>query len=167
MAQLSPSLAKHHQMLYCLAMVMLRHSSAGWEIRPHTRDDHPDIVRIFADCLFEFPRRDRAQEARSLHYVLRNSSILVATEENAGLIGFLAMQAEAAYVSHLFVSKDWRLCGVGSGLLEIGRGVAGSPLCLDVDLDNHAARAMYARTGWVETVNHGRPGENQTRLCQR
>lgn len=145
-------------------MEMLRHPSAGWKIRPHTREDHPEIERVFVACLREFPLRNAAHEVNSLHYVLRNASVLVATERQAGLIGFLAMQAEAAYVSHLFVDADWRFCGVGSGLLSTARGVSGKPLCLDVDEYNHGAIAVYEHLGWTETVDHGRPGPKQRRL---
>ncbi len=147
-------------------MVMLSHSAAGWTIRPHTRDDAPEIERVFRGCLAEFPwRRTREpQEIERLHYLLRTSTVLVAEEADAGIVGFVILQAESAYISHLFVDMDWRFCGIGTGLLQVSRSIACNRLRLDVDVNNHEAQAAYERLGWQETVDQGRPGVGQLRM---
>lgn len=145
-------------------MAMLTHVSAGWEIRPHSRDDHTDIERVFSDCLYDFPWRDALKELEALHYSLRNASVLVASEPQAGVVGFLILHAGTRYFSHLFVERDWRLCGIAQGLLQVARGVAGGPLQLDVDTLNESAIATYRKLGWTEMVEHGRLGYRQTRF---
>lgn len=147
-------------------MDLFEHAGAGWRIRPHTKDDAEAIVGVFCDCLEDFPlRKSRlVQEVERIHYLLGTSTILVAEEESAGVVGFLILQAEAAYVSHLFVHRDWRFCGVGSGLLQVGRVMAGQRLRLDVDVDNMEAIFAYEHLGWKQTVNQGRPGVGQMRL---
>ena len=69
------------------------------------------------------------------------------------------------YVDHLFVDEDWRLCGVGRGLLEVARYEAARPLILDVDMQNVAARRAYEKLGWHVVVDAKplRPGQ-QVRL---
>lgn len=147
-------------------MVLLRHPAAGWEIRPHTRDDASGILSVFEVCLDELPRRKRkhASEFERLRYLLRTSTIPVAVEPSAGLIGFMVLQADAGYVSHLFVDPDWRFCGVASGLLNVGRSISGKRLCLDVDMDNPGALQAYERIGFQQTISHGLPGGHQKRL---
>ena len=62
---------------------------------------------------------------------------------------------------HLFVAEDWRLCGVGSGLLEVARDLARAPLSLDVDDQNALAMKAYLAMGWTEKVDApgGRAGQ--------
>ena len=93
------------------------------------------------------------------------SRALVAAEPSAGVVGFLTVQARNGYVDHLFVQEDWRLCGVGRGLLEIARSEAAKPLILDVDMQNVAARRAYETMGWQVVVDAKpmRPGQ-QVRL---
>ena len=60
------------------------------------------------------------------------------------------------------MDADWRLCGVGSGLLAVARDLARAPLSLDVDVQNEYAMRAYKAMGWVEKV-----GTNPTRPEQK
>lgn len=143
----------------------MSHRSAGWEIRPHSRDDRSDIQRVFLNCLTEFPWRQNPQrEVDTLLYDLKYSTVLVATEPDAGLIGFIVLLTDKAYVSHLFVDPDWRLCGVGGGLLNVGRTLTSRPLQLDVDAKNYGALLAYQALGWTEAIANGHVRSNQRRL---
>ncbi len=147
-------------------MVMLSHDAAGWKIRPHTREDAEAIERVFRETFVEFPWRAtrEARDTDRLRYLLQTSTVLVAEEDNAGVVGFLILQAEAAYVSHVFVAPDWRFCGIAAGLLKVGRSISGQRLRLDVDVDNEQAISAYTQLGWKETVDHGRAGVGQVRF---
>lgn len=128
---------------------MYEHLAAGWSVRPFASSDRAACFIIFRRCLGEFPwRGDWRAYVPALDKALGHARGFVAEEPNAGVIGFLTLQPQTAYVDHVFVSRDWRLCGVGRGLLEVARGEAGRALTLDVDTDNHAAREAYEALGW-------------------
>ena len=88
----------------------------------------------------------------------------VAEEPQAGVVGFLTLRPDSGYVDHLFVAPDWRLCGVGRGLLHVGRDVMGEPLLLDVDAQNSPARKAYEALGWKDFARTGEAGNEQIRL---
>ena len=79
-------------------------------------------------------------------------------------LGFLTLRPDSGYVDHLFVAQDWRLCGVGRGLLHVGREDMGQPLLLDVDAQNTAARDAYEALGWKVLAKAGEAGNEQIRL---
>ena len=81
-----------------------------------------------------------------------------------GLVGFLTLERSKAYVAHLFVDRDWRLCGVAAGLLDVARDLARSPLQLDVDIQNEAAFRAYKKLGWSEKVGATTARPEQRRL---
>lgn len=145
---------------------MYKHAGAGWSIRPFTRNDRISCLRIFSDCLRDFPwRGDWKAYLPVLQNAFVSSRVLVAEEPSAGMIAFLTVQMRTGYVDHLFVDEDWRLCGVGRGLLEVARNEAAKPLILDVDMQNVAARRAYEKLGWHVVVDAKplRPGQ-QVRL---
>ena len=114
---------------------MYKHAGAGWSIRPFTLNDRISCLRIFSDCLRDFPwRGDWKAYLPVLQNAFVSSRVLVAEEPSAGMIAFLTVQMRTGYVDHLFVDEDWRLCGVGRGLLEVARYEAARPLILDVDM---------------------------------
>ena len=88
----------------------------------------------------------------------------MAEEKQAGVVGFLTLEQAKAYVPHVFVDRDWRFCGVGSGLLQVARGFIGRPLQLDVDVKNEAAIEAYIALGWKERAKVGRGQREQVRL---
>ncbi|WP_169711780.1 GNAT family N-acetyltransferase [Henriciella litoralis] len=148
------------------SMALMTHPAAGWQIRPYRRDDHVSLESLFLDCLVDFPwRGNKADETVRLRQCIRTGPCLVAEEKTAGLIGFLTLETANAYVPHLFVDRDWRLCGVGGGLLEVARDLARSPLQLDVDLQNEGAIRAYRALGWSEKVNARPSRPDQTRLA--
>jgi GNAT superfamily N-acetyltransferase len=130
---------------------MYTHDAAGWSIRPFSQNDRAAVFHIFRRCLKEFPWRGdwRAyQPSLQASLMAPLAQKFVAEEPSAGVVGFITLQTQSAYVDHLFVDADWRLCGVGRGLLEVAREAAGRSLSLDVDEDNHRARDAYAALGW-------------------
>lgn len=132
-------------------MALMAHLCAGWEIRPHARHDRAGIQQVYASCLKEFPWPfARHTEPEGLEYVLSYTTTLVATEPSAGIVGFMILNTETGYLSHLFVDPDWRFCGIGSGLMDVGRVLCSTPLIMELDLRNAHARAACAAAGWQE-----------------
>lgn len=137
-----------------------QHEGAGWLIRRWRRRDYPQIDQIFRDCLRAFPwRGSPAHEVKRLRQTLLSADVLVAEEDRAGLVGFLSVDPVKAYVPHLFVAPDWRLCGVASGLLQQAQSLCAQPLQLDVDALNEAAMTFYRHLGWqIRAPVDQRPG---------
>ena len=107
------------------------------------------------------PERD---EVLRLRQTLSAIVAFVSVEKRAGVVGFLTLEQGKAYVPHVFVDPDWRLCGVGSGLLQVARGFVGQPLRLDVDIQNESAIEAYTALGWREQAKVGRGRHDQVRL---
>ena len=150
---------------YLLNMETLSHNAAGWTIRPSGPRDHRGIARVFLGCLVEFPwRTSPRRELMGMENALLSGECFVATEPQAGVVGFIIFDEFTGYVSHLFVEQDWRFCGVGSGLLDAVRGIARKPLHLDVDEQNYNALQMYQRLGWTEVVGTPKPRQGQRRM---
>jgi GNAT superfamily N-acetyltransferase len=133
---------------------MYTHAGSGWAIRPFLRGDRVGCLRIFSDCLRAFPWRGEWQSyLPALQHAFANARTLIAFEPSAGTIGFVTLNVMTGYVDHLFVHEDWRLSGVGRGLLEVARKEAAQPLTLDVDTQNVAARRAYEKLGWQAMVD--------------
>lgn len=144
-------------------MALMTHRGAGWRIRSYQRVDHVQVEALFHDCLLDFAWRGKpADETIRLRQTMKSSVCLVAEEPNTGLVGFLTLEREKAYVPHLFVHRDWRFCGVASGLLDVARDLARAPLQLDVDIQNDNAMRAYKALGWTEKV-----GATTSRPAQR
>tara|TARA_R110001599_G_scaffold1981_5_gene10470 strand:- start:43567 stop:44013 length:447 start_codon:yes stop_codon:yes gene_type:complete len=145
---------------------MYTHAGSGWAIRPFLRGDRASCLRIFSDCLRAFPWRGEWQSyLPALHHSFDTARTLIAFEPSAGTIAFVTVNVTTGYVDHLFVHQDWRLCGVGRGLLEVARKEADKPLILDVDTQNMSARHAYEKLGWrvMADAKPARPGQ-QVRL---
>lgn len=146
-------------------MSLLSHPGAGWAVRHWRRDDYPRIEVIFRECLQAFPWRGPArEEVLRLRQALSTNVAFVTVEKHAGVVGFLTLEQSKAYVPHVFVDRDWRFCGVGSGLLQVAREFIGRPLQLDVDIQNEAAIEAYTALGWRERARVGRGRNDQVRL---
>lgn len=144
---------------------MYTHPAAGWHIRPFDRMDYHPCYRLFRDCLKDFPwRGPMGPYLRQLFNSLPSAKAWVAEEEQAGVVGFLTLRKESAYVDHLFVHRDWRFCGVARGLLEVARNEMGCPLNLDVDTKNTGARQAYEALGWKVVARAGGEKSDQIRL---
>ena len=146
-------------------MSLLTHPGAGWSVRHWRREDYPRIEVIFKDCLKGFPwRGPERDEIMRLRQTLSANIAFVAVEKQAGVVGFLTLEQGKAYVPHVFVDLDWRLCGVGSGLLQVARKFVGRPLQLDVDIQNESAIEASTALGWRERAKVGRGRNDQVRL---
>ena len=144
---------------------MYTHAGAGWSIRPFTRNDRIACLHIFRDSVRAFPwRGDWQAYLPVLQNAFASARVLVAQEPSAGVIGFLTFKMATGYVDHLFVHDDWRLCGVGRGLLEVARQETGTPLSLDVDMQNVSARKAYEALGWNVGAKTGKAKADQIRL---
>ncbi|MEO0881105.1 MAG: GNAT family N-acetyltransferase [Pseudomonadota bacterium] len=129
--------------------VYAHHPNAGWVIRPLMQGDVGQALGVFETCLAEFPWRESfAKERAHLFQSAVNSDVLIASEAQAGVVGFMVADLSTGYVSHLFVDLDWRLCGIGSAFLALAREASGQPLVLDVDEGNSGGRAAYESLGW-------------------
>ena len=141
---------------------MISHDGAGWQIRPFRPTDGEDCQAILTGCLEDFPWRGRPEvSVKQLSAALGRGLCWVAEEPCAGVVGFLTLIEDKAYVDHLFIDADWRFCGIGRGLLETARSFLGEPLTLSVDRGNHRAREAYEALGWAptgETGGRGRAG---------
>ena len=146
-------------------MALLSHPAAGWRIRTYRLEDHVQLESLFLDCLEDFPwRNSAAEEMLRLRRTLSATKVLVTEESSAGIVGFLTLEQANAYVAHLFVHRDWRFCGIGSGLLEVARNMARAPLQLDVDIQNEGAIRAYHAMGWIEKVGATPARGGQRRL---
>lgn len=144
---------------------MYTHTGAGWHIRDFDRRDYRACYQIFRDCLRELPwRGPAAPYLRQLFNSLPTARAWTAEEPQAGVVGFMTLRRGSGYVDHLFVAPDWRFCGVGRGLLQVGRDQMGQPLLLDVDAPNLAARRAYEALGWKTFAKAGDTGQEQIRL---
>ncbi|MAK60938.1 MAG: hypothetical protein CMK09_08165 [Ponticaulis sp.] len=134
-------------------MALQAHIGAGWTIRPHSRADREAIAYVHHACLSDFPWLLTARhDPDALEYALRYTTAMVAEEPSAGVIGFIILNTENAFVSHLFVLPDWRLCGVGSGLLDVARVLTTKPLRQELDARNHQGRSALSAMGWTEIM---------------
>ncbi|MAP96391.1 MAG: hypothetical protein CMK07_15710 [Ponticaulis sp.] len=146
-------------------MPLKAHDSAGWEIRPHTREDRDGIRAVYHECLTEFPwHLGSMPDPDRLEYALRYTTTLVACEKSAGVVGFSILNSETGYLSHLFVLPDWRFCGIGSGLMQVGKVLSIKPLCMELDLRNFSARSACAAIGWREMAPQGTEAAGHIRL---
>ncbi len=84
------------------------------------------------------------------------ASFLVAEGENGQVLGYAGLQVvlDEGYVNNVAVRPEYRRQGVASQLLEVfrrfGEGQGLAFLTLEVRDSNQAARALYARHGFVE-----------------
>ena len=129
-----------------------RHPAAGWSIRKFRAADIDACTDIFVDCFRDFDwRRRRVVQLEPLKQTISATDGWVASEDHAGVVGFITLDTANAYVPYLFVDRDWRFCGIGRGLLSAARDQAGRPLELNVDAPNRFARQAYEAMGWSET----------------
>ena len=67
------------------------------------------------------------------------------------VLGFIAVYAPGAFIHHLYVAPQAQGQGIGRALLDSLADWLPKPWRLKCVVANTAARAFYARTGWVET----------------
>ena len=81
-------------------------------------------------------------------------TVLVCVSEDGQVRGFLSVYAGGAFVHHLYVDAPFQRQGVGAALLAWLDGWLPKPWRLKCVAANTAARAFYARRGWIETEHN-------------
>ena len=136
----------------------------GWTVRPAGPADDAAIQALFAQTLTQAiwlaPGADIDTDFK------RNSggeTVWVCTGPDArepgqtpgqmpGQVqGFFAVYAPGAFIHHLYVAPQAQGQGIGRALLDSLADWLPKPWRLKCVVANTAARAFYARTGWVET----------------
>lgn len=125
----------------------------NYKIVPVTAD-HLDQLEEIEKLCFSDP-----WSRRLLVETLENeaAAMLAAVGENGTVLGYAGIQVvlDEGSVNNVAVRPEFRRQGVASQLLEVfrrfgeGRGLAF--LTLEVRASNRAARALYAKHGYVET----------------
>lgn len=145
---------------------MDHHRAAGWHLRRFGAiPDRAGCERVFAACVSEFGWMRGPQSLPPGWWREGTGlAIRVAEVREAGIVGFMMLNPQSGYVSYLLVERDWRLCGIGRGLLKAAGQVAGGPLSLDVDRENRFARAAYGALGFREVAAREQGGRHQIRV---
>ena len=124
---------------------------------------HYTIVPVTADHLDQMEEIERLcfsdpWSRRLLSELLENeaAATLAAVGEDGTVLGYAGIQVvlDEGYVNNVAVRPEYRRQGVASQLLEVfrrfGEGQGLAFLTLEVRDSNQAARALYARHGFVE-----------------
>lgn len=144
---------------------MLDHPAAGWRISRFHARDRAGCIAIFSACVSEFHWLDGHQPPpRAFERSAAGLVTYVARVAQAGPVGFVTLMQASGYVSYLLTDPDWRLCGIGRGLLQVARAAASRPLDLDVDAQNHHARQAYRALGFAEVARGEADGRELVRL---
>ncbi len=120
-------------------------------MRPATDEDAAGIQALFALTLQQAAWLPPGAEIDT--DFKRNSSCetVWVCPGPAALLGFIAVYAPGRFVHHLYVAPQAQGRGVGRALVDSLAPWLPKPWYLKCVLANQAARAFYARTGWVET----------------
>lgn len=92
------------------------------------------------------PNPIAAQRAYLLEQVLPTSTLTVVLDDGAGIVGFLACDAES--VKQLHVRVGWHGRGLGSALLQRAKDESSGALWLYTFARNAVARRFYERHGF-------------------
>lgn len=136
------------------------HESAGWRIRRFERRDGVACREVYLACVEAFTWLSKVPTPPVRFEFEDQRRTWIAEVPGHGVVGFLTLDDRRNYVDYLLVDPDWRLCGVGSGLLRVVREAAAVPLTLSVDAENGRARAAYAAMGWTEIRSQQENGRN-------
>ena len=146
---------------------MISHPAAGWRIRAFEEKDRNGCEAVFADCVSEFTWLSSPPAPPTAWSDARRKLVTWVCEvgeEQPEIVGFLMLSGRTAYISYLLVDIDWRLCGIGQGLIDTARDHAGVPLSLDVDQENTRAIAAYRSLGFAPLRTQKDNGRTLIRL---
>lgn len=146
---------------------MITHPAAGWRIRAYEDSDRIACEAVFADCVSEFTWMNAPQTPPGVWQDARRKLVTWVAEvgeEQPEVVGFLMLSGRTAYINYILVDVDWRLCGIGQGLIDIARDHAGVPLNLDVDEENTRAIAAYRALGFAPMRTSHQDGRTLIRL---
>jgi putative acetyltransferase len=86
--------------------------------------------------------------AKDIPYYLQHVAEVWLAEEAGQAVGFVGTNENR--IGMLFIDPAFQGKGMGTALLEHIRVRYGRPLCLDVNEQNHAARAFYEKYGFCQ-----------------
>ena len=130
-------------------------------VRPALLADAAGLQSLFARSLLGadwlpagiVPDTDFAQNSQG-------EAVWVCAEPGGEVLGLIAVYAAGAFIHHLYVAPEAQGRGVGRALVDSLDAWLPRPWRLKCVIANEAARAFYARTGWVETSrDRGSQGE--------
>jgi GNAT superfamily N-acetyltransferase len=122
------------------------------QIRLATSLDIPDLARIFLSA-----RRSAFHWCDPSVFKLDDFSdqtagevIYLAHDECSGILGFVSIWQEDAFVHHLFVAPEHQGKGIGTMLLQSLHSWLPLPYRLKCLCENSAAHGFYLKSGWKE-----------------
>ena len=130
-------------------------------VRPALPADAAGLQTLFARSLLgaawllpgNAPDTDFAQNSQG-------EAVWVCGEPGGEVLGLIAVYAAGGFIHHLYVAPEVQGRGVGRALVDSLDAWLPRPWYLKCVIANVAARAFYARTGWVETGrDRGSQGE--------
>jgi GNAT superfamily N-acetyltransferase len=136
--------------------------TASLQIRPYRPDDLDAVVALWYRSWhaslpgLRHPHPIEAWHRRFREEIAQQEAVWVA-ERDGRLVGFLALYEARGYLDQVYVEPELRGQGIGTALLAQARRLCPSGLTLHALQANMAARAFYARHGFVE----GPPGVNR------
>ena len=135
--------------------------STAPQVRPALPADAAGLQDLFARSLLGaawlpagvVPDIDFAQNSQG-------EAVWVCGEPAGPVLGLIAVYAAGGFIHHLYVAPEAQGRGIGRALVDSLDAWLPRPWRLKCVIANEAARAFYARTGWVETGrDRGSQGE--------
>jgi len=137
-------------------------------IRKATIKDIEGVALLFDAYRVWYHQASDIEKAKQfLEERLRNEqSVIFVAAQDGKLIGFTQLypifssvsMSKAWLLNDLFVAANERGRGIASGLLNAarqhGRETGAKWLMLQTSCDNHAAQALYEKTGWRKETDH-------------
>ena len=130
-------------------------SESGARIRAYRDEDEAAVVGVWhrsgraAYTYLPTWQAFSLEEARLVFRrdILARCELWVGVEDDDRVVAFLAMRA--SYIDRLYVDPAQQRKGWGTRLLEHARALSPRGLELHTHVENHAARALYEKHGFV------------------
>lgn len=118
-------------------------------LRPYRAADAQRCARLLEHGWREaLPNRARDVTLADFWEETQGERIVVASQPAIGVVGFVAVDVESAFIHHLYVDATRRRRGLGAALLAEGVGLAGGRASLKCALSNLSAIEFYNALGW-------------------
>ena len=123
---------------------------APLRLRSFRPEDAARCARLLQEGWAEaLPNSARPIDVTEFQRLTEGETILVATTGLSGPIGFVAVDANFAFVHHLYVEATRRHRGAGAALLRAAVQMCSERVSLKCALANVPALEFYARQGWT------------------